>query len=147
MKNDPQAARPLFAFEAAGLPSLFQVCEVNRAIRSPKLLLFDIDGTLLLSNGGGVRAMTRAACRVFCPGFSLATIDFNGRLDPEIVVEALATNRVEATEEQLDIFRRNYFELLRGEVAPARPRRGARSAGEIAADRTAWSWGSSRATT
>jgi len=92
---------------------------VNCSARFPRLLLFDIDGTLLLSNGGGIRAMTRAACRVFCPDFSLATIDFNGRLDPEIVVEALATNRVEATDEQLREFRGHYFDLLRTELHSA----------------------------
>lgn len=94
---------------------------MNRPLlRSPKLLLFDIDGTLLLSNGGGVRAMSQAACRVFCPDFSLAMIDFNGRLDPEIVAEALAANRAEATNEQLEAFRQHYFDLLRTELHAAK---------------------------
>lgn len=93
---------------------------MNYAPRPPKLLLFDIDGTLMLSYGGGLRAMTAAACRAFCPDFSLATIDFNGRLDPEIVLEALACNRVEATPEQVDLFRRHYCELLPEELHSAR---------------------------
>ncbi|NUQ64735.1 MAG: HAD family hydrolase [Pirellulales bacterium] len=93
---------------------------MNYAPRPLKLLLFDIDGTLMLSYGGGLRAMTEAACRVFCPGFSLATIDFNGRLDPEIVVEALATNGVEATHAQLEAFRQHYFRRLPSELSSAR---------------------------
>ena len=92
---------------------------MNFAPRPLKLLLFDIDGTLMLARGGGARAMTAAGCRAFCPDFSLAEIDFNGRLDPEIVLEALARNRVEATAQQLELFRQHYCELLSRELHSA----------------------------
>lgn len=89
--------------------------------RTPKLLLFDIDGTLMLSHGGGIRAMTAAACRVFRPAFSMEAIDCNGRLDPDIVLEALTHNGVEgSTPEQVAAFRRHYFELLPAELHSAR---------------------------
>ncbi len=81
-----------------------------------KLLLFDIDGTLLLSHGGSLRAMTRAARRVFAPGFEIEPIDRNGRLDPEIVSLALEWNGVEANGDQVRQFRRAYLEELQAEA-------------------------------
>lgn len=86
-----------------------------------KLLLFDIDGTLLLSHGGSLRAMTRAARRVFTPSFEIEPIDRNGRLDPEIVALALRWNRVEADPEQVSRFRRFYLQELEAEVPNMRP--------------------------
>ncbi len=86
-----------------------------------KLLLFDIDGTLMLSHGGGIRAMTSAACRVFGPPFAMDTIDCNGRLDPDIVLEALAHNGVHtSTPEDVSRFCQHYFELLPQELHSAR---------------------------
>lgn len=52
------------------------------------LILFDIDGTLLHSQGVGGSAMERAGRRVLGPSFSLAGIDFGGALDPWIFREA-----------------------------------------------------------
>jgi phosphoglycolate phosphatase len=86
------------------------------------LLLFDIDGTLMLSHGGGIRAMTAAACRVFSPTFSMETIDCHGRLDPDIVLEALAFNGIQGhTAEEVRIFREHYAALLPHELRSARP--------------------------
>lgn len=88
---------------------------------SPKLLLFDIDGTLMLSHGGGIRAMTAAACRVFSPTFTWETIDCNGRLDPDIIVEGLAYNGIQgSTPEEVATFCRHYFEYLPLELHSAR---------------------------
>ena len=88
--------------------------------RSSTLLLFDIDGTLMLSHGGGIRAMTVAGSRVFCPTFSMETIDCHGRLDPDIVLEALANNGIEAhTPDEIRSFRRYYCEFLPQELHSA----------------------------
>jgi phosphoglycolate phosphatase len=54
-----------------------------------RLILFDIDGTLLRAHGVGARAMTRAGCRLFGPGFTLDGIDFGGALDPWIFGQAV----------------------------------------------------------
>ena len=54
------------------------------------LLLFDLDGTLLLSSGAGRRAMERAGKKVFGNGFSLAEITFAGGLDPLILDQAVS---------------------------------------------------------
>jgi phosphoglycolate phosphatase-like HAD superfamily hydrolase len=82
--------------------------------------LFDVDGTLLKSHGGALRAMTQAARQLFGPTFSLEEVDRNGRLDPEIIGMALELNRVEATPQQLDAFRHSYIEELRTEVRSTR---------------------------
>jgi phosphoglycolate phosphatase-like HAD superfamily hydrolase len=91
-----------------------------RSIPRPKLLLFDVDGTLLRSHGGSLRAMTKAARQLFGPAFSLEEIDRNGRLDPEIIGMALELNEVRATPQQLDAFRHLYVEALRTEVKSTR---------------------------
>jgi phosphoglycolate phosphatase-like HAD superfamily hydrolase len=86
----------------------------------PKLLLFDVDGTLLLSHGGSLRAMTRAARRLFGPEFSLDEVDRNGQLDPHIIATALELNGVRATPQQLRQFQQRYVKELRAETAVAR---------------------------
>ena len=52
------------------------------------LVLFDIDGTLLHSQGLGSRAMERAGRKVLGPSFTLEGIDFGGALDPWIYRQA-----------------------------------------------------------
>jgi len=90
------------------------------SIRGPKLLLFDIDGTMLRSHGGALKAMTRAARRLFGPTFSLEEVDRNGQLDPKIIGIALDLNGVRATPEQLLAFRDFYIEELRAELGLTR---------------------------
>lgn len=53
-----------------------------------RLVLFDIDGTLLRAQGVGPIAMERAGRRVLGPQFSLEGIDFGGALDPWIFRQA-----------------------------------------------------------
>lgn len=53
-----------------------------------RLVLFDIDGTLLRAQGVGAIAMERAGRRVLGPSFTLEGIDFGGALDPWIFRQA-----------------------------------------------------------
>jgi phosphoglycolate phosphatase-like HAD superfamily hydrolase len=53
------------------------------------LVLFDIDGTLIHSQGVGGRAMERAGQALLGPNFTLEGIDFGGALDPWIFREAV----------------------------------------------------------
>jgi phosphoglycolate phosphatase-like HAD superfamily hydrolase len=53
-----------------------------------KLVLFDIDGTLLLSDGAGRRAIHRALREVF-GGTGPADYHFDGKTDPQIVRELM----------------------------------------------------------
>jgi phosphoglycolate phosphatase-like HAD superfamily hydrolase len=82
--------------------------------------LFDVDGTLLKSHGGSLRAMTTAARRLFGPTFRLDEVDRNGCLDPDIIAAALALNGARATADQLEAFRESYLQELRAEVGSSR---------------------------
>lgn len=62
----------------------------NGARRADKLVLFDIDGTLILSAGAGRRAVLRALLdSVGAPG-PFEGVRFDGKTDPQIVRELLA---------------------------------------------------------
>jgi phosphoglycolate phosphatase-like HAD superfamily hydrolase len=54
-----------------------------------RLVLFDIDGTLLRAQGVGLVVMERVGRRLFGPAFTLEGIDFGGALDPWIFRQAL----------------------------------------------------------
>jgi phosphoglycolate phosphatase-like HAD superfamily hydrolase len=88
-----------------------------------RLLLFDIDGTLLSGKGAGARAMTRAGRRVLGDRFSLDGIDFGGRLDPWIYAEAARLTGYDEADERHDAFREAYLvelerELVEGTTKP-----------------------------
>jgi phosphoglycolate phosphatase-like HAD superfamily hydrolase len=55
----------------------------------PTLVLFDIDGTLLLTAGAGRRAITAALSDEVGPSDVFDQIRFDGKTDPQIVVEML----------------------------------------------------------
>ena len=60
------------------------------------LVLFDIDGTLLLTHGEGMRAMQDAGRELYHPQFSIEGADFSGRLDPLIWEQLCEMNGVGA---------------------------------------------------
>jgi phosphoglycolate phosphatase len=80
------------------------------------LLLFDIDGTLLLSGGAGIRAMTRAFEDVFGVRDAFAGSDVAGRTDRFILSCALTKAGFADTPEQHQLFRDTYVPLLREEI-------------------------------
>ena len=55
-----------------------------------RLVLFDIDGTLLLTAGAGRRAITEALSDEVQDPAAFAGIRFDGKTDPQIVAEMLA---------------------------------------------------------
>jgi phosphoglycolate phosphatase len=61
------------------------------------LVLFDIDATLLKTDGAGMAAMADAGRELFGPGFSADGIDFAGRLDPLLFRELMGVNGVSWT--------------------------------------------------
>jgi phosphoglycolate phosphatase-like HAD superfamily hydrolase len=88
-----------------------------------KLILFDIDGTLLHGHGVGARAMERAGRSLHGPNFSLAGIDFGGALDPWIYAEAARKLGEMAVEAMHSRFHESYLvelarELLEGGLSP-----------------------------
>lgn len=57
-----------------------------------RLVLFDIDGTILLTAGAGRRAVTRAVAEHFPLTPEALTVRFDGKTDPLIVMELLAAS-------------------------------------------------------
>jgi phosphoglycolate phosphatase len=81
-----------------------------------KLVLFDIDGTLVLTGGAGMRAMKRAAESVIgVPGL-LDGIEVAGRTDWSILRDGLQRIERELDDELFRRFRQEYVTLLRTEI-------------------------------
>lgn len=72
------------------------------------LLLFDIDGTLLITKRSGILAMELAGRELFHASFTVQGVDFAGRLDPLISHDLLAKNGVAMTADHLSAFRDGY---------------------------------------
>lgn len=85
-----------------------------------KLLLFDIDGTLLRTNGAGTRAVQRAFERVHGLNITIEAINFAGKTDPLILKEIYQNefDRGHSEEEAWEIYR-NYIYYLREEIKTA----------------------------
>jgi phosphoglycolate phosphatase len=86
-----------------------------------RLVLFDIDGTMLHSHGAGSRAMERVGRTLLGPDFSLAGIDFGGALDPWIYREALLRIGRCAADDDHERFHEAYVVELARELAEGRP--------------------------
>jgi len=89
----------------------------------PKLLLFDVDGTLVLTGGAGERAMNRAFAELFGVARGFEGIPMAGRTDPIIVSEALARAGIAATDASVAQFRERYFVRLAEELEVPAPRK------------------------
>jgi phosphoglycolate phosphatase len=81
-----------------------------------RLLLFDIDGTLILTGGAGTRAMTRAFADVHGLPDALRAVELAGRTDRLIMRDVFARAGRPFDEEGLDAFRQRYCEFLREEM-------------------------------
>jgi phosphoglycolate phosphatase len=90
----------------------------------PKLLLFDVDGTLVLTGGAGERAMNRAFAELFGITRGFEGIPMAGRTDPIIVNEALAKAGIDASGASIARFRERYFARLAEEMDVPGPRKG-----------------------
>jgi phosphoglycolate phosphatase len=85
------------------------------------LLLFDIDGTLLMSGGAGKVAMERSFETVWGIREGLRDIPLMGRTDPAIVLQVLRENGVPAADSEIEKFREYYFWYLEEEIGRDRP--------------------------
>ena len=90
----------------------------------PHLILFDIDGTLVLTGGAGSRAMTRAFRDVVGVDDGFRGIPMPGRTDPHILADAFARAGVSVEPAVLQRFRARYVECLREEIRAPGPRKG-----------------------
>ena len=84
------------------------------------LVLFDVDGTLLLTAGAGMRAMKRAAAELFGEAFRWDGIVTAGHLDPLIFAEAAVLNAIADHETHHATFRSRYLGALADELERGR---------------------------
>ena len=83
-----------------------------------KLVLFDIDGTILLTSGAGRRAIVTAIAEELGGKTALRRIRFDGKTDPEIVTELLETadHPQQSSPSRIESICRRYVELLAREL-------------------------------
>ncbi|EKJ98803.1 Haloacid dehalogenase domain protein hydrolase [Rhodopirellula baltica SH28] len=81
-----------------------------------RVLLFDIDGTLLTTAGGGNRAIRQAIEEEFAVENPDTQISFSGRTDRSLMVELLQRNRVSPTKINCGRLRRRYGALFGAEL-------------------------------
>ena len=86
------------------------------------VLLFDIDGTLVLTGGAGGRAMTRAFQDLYGVANAFEGVPFNGRTDAWILARAAAVHQIDP--ELLSRFKPLYLEYLAEELHRPGPRKG-----------------------
>lgn len=84
------------------------------------LLLFDIDGTLLLTGGAGLRAFDHVGRELFGQDFSWEGITTAGGLDPLLFAEAAAANGLDDDPSHHARFHAAYLERLAVEMAIGR---------------------------
>src|SRR5205085_11519277 len=85
-----------------------------------RLLLFDIDGTLIHSAGAGIESLRRTLNQRFGIDDNLADIEIAGRTDSGIVLSILNKHRIAATNENIASFLDSYVHFLSQEL-PRRP--------------------------
>lgn len=90
-----------------------------------RLLLFDIDGTLVLTGGAGKRAMERAFEELFGAVDAFAGVSMAGRTDRWLAERALEAHGIPVTPARLEQFRARYLALLEASIGePGQGRRG-----------------------
>jgi phosphoglycolate phosphatase len=77
-----------------------------------RLVLFDIDGTLLHTGGVGIKAFARAGSSEFGITDCTRQIKFSGRTDVSLVREYLTNHDIEASRQNLDRFFAAYLHWL-----------------------------------
>jgi len=86
------------------------------------LLLWDIDGTLLLTDGAGMRGMARAGRKLYGNSFRWDGVTASGRLDPLILEDALTRNGLSAGADGHRVFHDAYLVELAAELELVRER-------------------------
>jgi phosphoglycolate phosphatase len=89
-----------------------------------KLILFDIDGTLVLTGGAGGRAMARAFEDVFGLQHGMASISMAGRTDAWIVAQMAANHGLPFTQDVFARFHEAYIGYLQEEIHKPGPQKG-----------------------
>ena len=85
-----------------------------------KLILWDIDGTIIVSHGAGVRAMEKALTKRFGVACDLGKIDWAGRTDSWITGEVFRHVGLPDTPQNAHDYLEAYLELLPAELREGR---------------------------
>jgi phosphoglycolate phosphatase len=96
-----------------------------RGIMTRKLVLFDIDGTLLISNGAGRRALMTVLSETIGDPDVFGRVRFDGKTDPQIILELLreAGHDEPSRQALVEPLAEQYLELLEAELSsPDGPR-------------------------
>ena len=88
------------------------------------LILFDIDGTLVLTGGAGGRAMSLAFQEIFGVRDALSGISMAGRTDAWILADALTAHNIASDPKALVRFRETYLRHLTIELDKPGARKG-----------------------
>lgn len=88
-----------------------------------RLVLFDIDGTLLLTSGAGRRAITAALAEQVDDISGFQHVRFDGKTDPQIIAELLsaAGHTPPHAAQQVEALCRRYVALLEAELVGPEP--------------------------
>ncbi|MBX3323624.1 MAG: haloacid dehalogenase-like hydrolase [Phycisphaeraceae bacterium] len=86
------------------------------------LILFDIDMTLLTTDGAGMAALGEAGRELFGSGFDETRTDYGGRLDPVIITNLLIANGQDVTLANCTAMRAGYRKHLEKQLASRTPR-------------------------
>lgn len=81
-----------------------------------KLILWDIDGTLILTGSAGMGALDRAFQKVHGRKPDLSKLDLSGRTDQWIAAQVLEHNQLPVTPENIHAYLEAYLESLHAEV-------------------------------
>jgi phosphoglycolate phosphatase len=81
-----------------------------------KLLLFDIDGTLMLSGNAGLRAMNRAFSSLYGLDEAFTGLQLAGRTDSSIFRDAVEKHQHPYNPQTLEQFKTEYFKFLPEEM-------------------------------
>ncbi len=92
------------------------------ALPMKKLILWDIDGTIIRTNRSGIIALVRAFAQLHGREPDPAKVDVAGRTDRWIIARMLEAEGMTATPEAIHSILEGYLALLAGELA-ARPGR------------------------
>jgi len=86
-----------------------------------RLILWDVDGTLLHSGGAGRAAMAAAGCALFGAHFSLDGVEMGGQLDSAIWAALCHTNGIAGPPDHEPRFRSTYAGLLEQRLGSGPP--------------------------
>ena len=83
------------------------------------LVLFDIDGTMLLSQHAGAQCMHDATRELYGDAFTFEGVEIAGRIDPQIWHDVALANGIDDPDEHHDRFREVYTRHLARRLAAA----------------------------